>query len=107
MGIRDRLRRLRRANEGEMVTFTLEDGTTARFDKDVVFEEALLHESRRWRAGYRGATVGPPHPFVEALRKARAGELERLMADHGVLVGQLHGEDRVLRGEEDRNRVRS
>lgn len=107
MGIRDRLRRLRRANEGEMITFKLEDGSIARFDRGEVFEEALRHESRRWRAGYRGASIAPPHPVVEALRQARAGEIRRLSTQYGHLIAQMVGEDAVLRGERQRDQERN
>jgi hypothetical protein len=107
MGLRDRLRRLRRANEGEQIVVTLKDSTIARFSKEEVFEEALRVESRRWRAGYRGASIPPPHPVVEALRRARAGEIRRLSTQYGHLISQMVGEDAVLRGERQRDQERN
>jgi hypothetical protein len=105
--LRSWIRRLERAKEPESITFSLEDGSVARFSKEEVFEEALLHESRRWRAGYRGATVGPPHPVVDALRQAPESEVRRLASQYGHLIPQMVGEDRVLLGQVDRGRTRN
>jgi hypothetical protein len=101
MGLKDKLRRLTRAAEREMITFELEDGTTARFYENE-FMECFLHESARGRRHYFGEEVGPAHPIIEALRKVSDEELARVMSEHGTLLGQLVGEDQIMRGEVER-----
>jgi hypothetical protein len=101
MGLRDRLRRVRRLAEREMISFQLEDGTTARFYENE-YTECFLHESARWRRAYFGEEPGPAHPMVEALRKVSDEEMARIMSEHGTLLGHLVGEDQVLRGERER-----
>ena len=67
MALRDRLRRLEKGAEREMVTFRLKDGTTARFYDDEVFPECFLHECDRLRRHHFGEDPGAAHPFVEVL----------------------------------------
>ncbi len=101
MGLKDRLRRLTRAAERGMITFELEDGTTARFYSDE-FMECFLHETARGRRSYFGEEPGPAHPIIEALRKVSDEELARVMSENGTLLGQLVGEDQIMRGERER-----
>ena len=101
MGLKDKLRRLTRAAEREMITFELEDGTTARFYSDDI-TECFLHETARGRRSYFGEEPGPAHPIIEALRKVSDEELACVMSENGTLLGQLVGEDQIMRGEVER-----
>ena len=101
MGLKDKLRRLTRAAEREMITFEPEDGTTARFYENE-YMECFIHESARDRRHYFGEEPGPAHPMIEALRKVSDEELARVMSEHGTLLGQLAGEDMVICGEVER-----
>ncbi len=96
---RNRLRRLEREVEQEMLSFELEDGTIARFPPSA-YMECFLHEAERGREHYFGKPVRDAHPLVVALRKAR--DLEALMAEHGTLLGHWVGEDQIIRGERER-----
>jgi hypothetical protein len=98
VGFRSRLTRLERAAERETITFRLKDGTTARFYEDEVWPECFLHESARWGAEVSGLA----HPFVEALRDAAGGEVERLVATQGTVLELRLGEDEIIRGERER-----
>ncbi len=98
MGIRDRLRKLAREAERGMIAFELEDGSIARFYSDE-YMECFLHESGRGRRHYFREEVGPAHPIIEALRKVSDEELARVMSENGTLLGQLVGEDQIMRGE--------
>jgi hypothetical protein len=102
MGLRDRLRRLEKDAEQEVITFRLKDGTTARFREDEVFPECFLHESDRGRRHYFGEDPGPAHPFVEALRDAAPGEVERLVPTQGTVLELWLGEDEIVRGIRER-----
>lgn len=102
MGLRGRIKRLIRQTERKMIVFELEDGTTARFYEDEIFPECFLHESARGRRHYFGEEPGPAHPFVEALRKAAPGELERLVPTQGWIISYWLGEDEIMRGERER-----
>lgn len=102
MGFRDRLKKLQRATRKDMIVFDLEDGTEARFYFDEVFPECFLHESERGRRHYFGEDPGPAHPFVEALRRAKPGEIERLIPTQGTLITLWLGEDEIMRGERER-----
>ncbi len=102
MGLRDRLRRLQKATERGMITFELRDGTTAKFYADEVWPECFMHEAERGRRHYFGEDPGPAHPFIEALRNAREGELERLVPTEGTFLALLVGEDEIIRGERER-----
>ena len=101
MGLKDKIRRLTRMAEREMMVFELEDGTTARFYKDE-YIEAFLHESERGRRHYFGEEPGPAHPMIEALRKVSDEEMARILSQHGTLVGMMVGEDQIMRGERER-----
>jgi hypothetical protein len=101
MGLKDRLRRLTRMAERETIAFELENGTTARFYENE-FMECFLHETARGRRAYFGEEPGPAHPIIEALRKVSDEELTRVMSEHGTLLGQLVGEDQIMRGEVER-----
>ncbi len=68
MGLRDKLKRLERAAEGEMVVIPQADGTTARFPTSA-FEEAFLRNMDR----LRGEDV-PPHPLSVAIHNAERRE---------------------------------
>jgi hypothetical protein len=98
VGLRNRLKKLRRAAEREMITFELRDGTTARFYEDEVWPECFLHEIARWVCD-DGEDPGPAHPFVEALRNAAPGEVEHLVPTEGTIILQFLGEDEIMRGE--------
>jgi hypothetical protein len=101
MGFRDRLRRLAREAEYEMITIEQEDGTVKRFHRDA-FMDCFLHETQRGRRYYFGEDPGQAHPMVEALRKVSDSELARLMGDHGTMLGHFVGEDEIIRGERER-----
>jgi hypothetical protein len=103
VGLRDRLKKLERGAEGEMGTFRLKDGTTARFYSEEGSPGCFLHETGRWRRGHFGEDPGPAHPFVEALRDAAPGEVvERLVPPQGTMLLMFWGEDAILRGERKR-----
>ena len=101
MGLKDKLRRLTRAAEREMLVFELEDGTTARFYENE-YTECFLHETARWRRAYFGEDPGPAHPIIEAVRKVSDEELARILSENGTLLGHLVGEDQIMRGERER-----
>ena len=101
MGLKDKVRRLTRMAEREMLVFELEDGTTARFYKDE-YMECFLHESARGRRHYFGEDPGPAHPMIEALRKVSDEEMARILSEHGTMVGMMVGEDQIMRGERER-----
>lgn len=102
MGLRDRLRRLQRAVEGEAVTLRLQDGTTARLSEEELGRELFLHEWDRGRRHFEGEEPGPTHTFVEALRNAAPGEAERLVPTQGTMILHFLGEDVIMRGEMER-----
>ncbi len=102
MGLRDRLRKLQRTTERDMITFRLRDGSEARFYADEVWPGCFLHETERSRRDYFGEDPGPAHPFVEALRNAAEGELERLASIQGTIILHFAGEDEIIRGERER-----
>jgi hypothetical protein len=103
MGLREKLKRIKRLAERETISFQLEDGSVARFIEGEIFPEAFLHETARWRRNYFGEDPGPAHPFVEALRQAKDGEPERLAQTQGTMILHLLGEDMILRGEKERS----
>ena len=100
MGLKDKVRRLARVVEREMITFELEDGTTACFYSEE-FMECFIHETERGRRHYFGEEPGPPHPIIEALRKVSDEEMRRVLGEHGTLLGCLFGEDQIIRGERE------
>ncbi len=101
MGLRDRIKRLQQATRRNTVTVELKDGSTARFYQDEVLE-CFMHESERGKRHYFGEDPGPAHPFVEALRNAKEGELERLAPTQGTIIFHYVGEDEIIRGERER-----
>ena len=101
MGLKGKLRRISRMAERGMLVFELEDGSKARFYEDE-FIVCFLHESDRGRRHYFGEEPGPAHPMIEALRKVSDEEMERIVSEHGTLVGMMVGEDQIMRGERER-----
>ena len=99
MGLRGWVRRLERDAEQDMVIFRLKDGTTARFYEDEVFPECFVYETERGNRHFGGEDPGPAHPFVEALRNAAEGEVERLVPTQGTVILFFLGEDAIIRGE--------
>ncbi len=102
MSLRNRLRKLEQATERNTITVELRDGTKVRFYDDEVFPECFMYETERGRRHYFGEDPGPAHPFVEALRNAREGELERLVPTQGTVILHFVGEDEIMRGEKNR-----
>lgn len=96
MGLRDRLRRLTREAEREMIAFTLVDGTVKRFYADE-FMDCFVHEMARGRRHYFGEDPGPAHPIIEALRHVSEAELARIVSEQGTMLGHLVGEDERIR----------
>ena len=74
----------------------------ASFYQGDVWPECFLHESELWRRQFDGEDPGPAHPFVEALRDAAPGEVERLVPSQGTLILLWLGEDEIIRGERER-----
>ena len=101
MGLRDRLRRVRRLTERETISFQLEDGSVARFYENE-FMECFVRESARGRRHYFGEEPGPAHPIIEALRKTSDEELTRILRENGMLLEHLVAEDQIIRGERER-----
>jgi hypothetical protein len=101
MGLKDKLKRIKRMAEREMTTFELQDGTIARFYSEE-FMECFVHESARWRPHYFGEEPGPAHPIIEALRKVSDEELSRVFSENGMVLQHLVGEDQIIRGERER-----
>jgi hypothetical protein len=101
MGLKDKLRRIARMAEREMVTFKLKDGSVARFHEDE-FTECFVHEMARGRRHYFGEEPGPAHPIIEALHKVSDEELARVFSENGMILQHLVGEDKVIRGERER-----
>lgn len=96
MGLRDRIKRLTRAVERDMITFELEDGTVARFYEDE-FLMCFVDEMARNRRAWFGEEPGPAHPIIEALRKVSDEEMARIVSEQGTLMGHLVGEDERIR----------
>jgi len=96
MGLRARLRRLTRDAEQDMITFTLEDGGTARFF-ETEFWDCFVHEYARCQRYWVGEEPGPPHPIIEALRHVSEDEMERVLSEHGLMLGHFVSEDERIR----------
>jgi hypothetical protein len=103
MGLKSRLRKLRKATEHRTFVVRLRDGTEARFYEDELLPECFIHEAARGRRHFNGEDPGAAHPIIEALRRAEDGELARLMDEHGTMVGILVAEDEIIRGERERS----
>jgi len=103
MGLKNRLSKLRKATEHRTFVVRQRDGTEARFYEDELLPECFMYETARGRRHFDGEDPGPPHPIIDALRKAEDGELARLMDEHGTMVGILVAEDEIIRGERERS----
>jgi len=101
-GVRGRLRKLELATVQDMITFELLDGSTARFSENDVWPSCFIQEYQRGRRHFDGEEPGPAHPFVEALRNAAPGEVERLVPTQGTVLTLWLGEDAIIRGERER-----
>ena len=66
MGLRDQLRRLRRAAEGEMIDIPQRDGTVRRFTEQDM-KDAFVNLVDR---GGAGEDAPPEHPLLEAVRNS-------------------------------------
>jgi hypothetical protein len=102
MSLRSRLRRLELATTQDLIVFELKDGSTARFKENEVWPSCFTHEYERGRRHFDGEDPGPAHPFVEALRQAAPGEVERLVPTQGTIITLWLGEDEIIRGERER-----
>ena len=102
MSLRSRLRRLELATAQDLIVFELKDGSTARFSEDDVWPSCFSHEYERGRRSDAGEDPGPAHPFVEALRNAKRGEVERLVPTQGTIITLWLGEDEIIRGLRER-----
>jgi hypothetical protein len=101
VGLRGRLERLEREAEGETIRIRQRDGTVKTFH-DGDWNECFLHEYDRGRRHFEGEEPGPAHPFLEALRNAADGEVERLVPTQGTIILMWLGEDEIIRGECER-----
>jgi hypothetical protein len=102
MGLRDKLRRLERETAQDVITFELKDGSTARFAEAEVWPSCFVHEFERGRRSDAGEDPGVAHPFLQALRNAKPGEVERLVPTQGTIITLWLGEDEIIRGERER-----
>ncbi len=66
MGIRDKLRRLERLAEGEMLTIPQQDGTVAKFPQSAL-RDAMANFFDRLGAG---EAAPPEHPLIQAARNS-------------------------------------
>jgi len=102
MSLRGRLRRLERETVQDSITFELRDGSIARFAEADVWPSCFIHEFERGRRHSSGEDPGVAHPFVEALRQAAPGEIERLVPTQGTIITLWLGEDEIVRGLRER-----
>ena len=79
MSIRDRLRRLERDAEGEVVVIPQRDGTVARFPK-AALRDSFLNLMARLGAGEEAT---PEHPLIEAVRNSSGPEWSRTVWEAG------------------------
>jgi len=101
-GLRGRLRKLKRETAQDLITFELENGTTAAFPENEVWPSCFIHEYERGRRHFEGEEPGLAHPFVVALRNAAPGEVERLVPEQGTIITLWIGEDAIIRGVRER-----
>ncbi len=66
MGFRDKLKRLKRLAEGEMIVIPQQDGTVAKFPQSAA-ADALVNFFDRLGAG---EDAPPEHPLIEAARNS-------------------------------------
>jgi hypothetical protein len=102
MSLRGRLRRLELATTRDVVTFELQDGSIASFAEEEIFPGCFRHEYERGRRHFNGEEPGLAHPFLEALRQAAPGEVERLIPTQGTIITLWLGEDEIIRGVRER-----
>ncbi len=102
MSLRGRLRKLERETAQDVITFELRDGSFARFAEADVWPSCFSHEFERGRRSDAGEEPGPAHPFLQALRQAAPGEVERLVPEQGTILTLWIGEDSIIRGERER-----
>ena len=102
MGLKNRLSKRERATTQDLITFELLDGSTARFAENDVWPSCFMHEYQRGRRHFEGEEPGAAHPFVQALRNAAPGEVERLVPTQGTIITLWLGEDAIIRGERER-----
>jgi hypothetical protein len=99
MRLRDKMRRLERVAEQNLITFERKDGTVARLPQEA-FTECFMHEYERGKRHHEGEDPGPAHPMVDALRDAK--DIKAIMSEHGTMMGAFVDEDAVMRGEAER-----
>jgi hypothetical protein len=102
MSLRGRLRKLERETAQDVITFELRDGSIASFAEAEVWPSCFSHEFERGRRHFEGEEPGLAHPFVEALRNAAPGEVERLVPTQGTIITLWLGEDAIIRGLRER-----
>jgi hypothetical protein len=66
VGLKDRLRKLERGAEEEMIVITQRDGTVRRFPPDAGLEAFMNHMDRLGA----GDDAPPEHPLIEAARNS-------------------------------------
>src|SRR5215211_1277388 len=71
MAIRDRLRRLEKAMEGNLSSIELADGTTYRYNGDELWLELLKYKFSSMRADYQGVVRPEPPEIFVMLARAR------------------------------------
>ena len=99
MGLRDRLRSLKRAMHSNMESFALEDGT--RFYFDPVSPELFLHSIDCLGAQGEGKPFPPPPEVIRAIARARNREaaLNRVVGSGSFDLLPYEAEALVERGE--------
>lgn len=104
MSLRDKLRRLERAAEVNMIVVPQSErfgGGVAKFPERALVE-AQVSSFARLRAHGGDEPLPEPHPLLDALYRAPAGVVEELASIHGSGVSFLAGEEEVFRGDVER-----
>jgi hypothetical protein len=68
MGLRDRLKKLQRGAEEDMIVIPQKDGTIKKFPKEAAYD-AFMDNMARLRASHKGADLAslpPEHPLTTA-----------------------------------------
>ena len=102
MAIKDKLKRLQKAMQGELAYFELADGTTFYFNPQGVLEEMFGFFSESLDAVYHGVDRPDPPQIVQAIAGAQDRETafrtvfpegcafmvldERALVDHGKII---------------------
>ena len=89
MGLRDRMKRLERLAERDVIEIPQQDGTVARFSESAL-KEAFLRNTDILRARAEGEQDPEPHPLSLALRDAAHRETW-----HHALFDMLEGPEEV------------